>query len=110
MAIVKLPKAVKATAEAEKKAEAVVEKEQKVEKKAAPKAAPKAAAKKSEEIFVQFGGSEWSVAELKEAAKAAYVAEGHRASSIKKLAVYIKPEERKAYYVINEKDTGSIDF
>ena len=79
MAIVKMPKAVKATAaEAEKKVEAVAEKAQKTEKKAA--------------------------------AKAAYVAEGHRASSIKKLAVYIKPEERKAYYVINEKDTGSIDF
>ncbi len=41
-------------------------------------------------------------------ARAAYVAEGHRASSIKSLRLYIKPEERKAYYVINEKSAGSI--
>lgn len=41
---------------------------------------------------------------------AAYVAEGHRASAIKKLTIYLKPEERKAYYVINEKATGDIDL
>ena len=29
---------------------------------------------------------------------------------LKKLALYVKPEERKAYYVINEKATGSIEF
>lgn len=48
--------------------------------------------------------------QLKQAAQAAYVAEGHRASTIKKLSLYVKPEERKAYYVINEKVTGSVSF
>ena len=52
----------------------------------------------------------WRMADLMDQAKAAYVAEGHRASGIKKLALYVKPEERKAYYVINEKATGSIEF
>lgn len=50
---------------------------------------------------MQFGGEEWKVADLSERAKAAYLAQGHRASGIKKLSVYVKPEEGKAYYVIN---------
>lgn len=85
----------------EKKA---VKAEKKVEKKAAAKPA---AAQKVEEVVIQFGGVEWTEAQLKQAAQDAYVAEGHRASTIKKLTVYVKPEERMAYYVINEKVTGS---
>lgn len=125
MAIVKPTKAVEAekvqkAAEAEKVQEAVkVEKAEKVEKaaekveKKAEKAEKKTSAKpaqKVEEVFLQFGGEEWNVAQLKQAAQDAYVAEGHRASTIKKLSVYVKPEERKAYYVVNDKITGSVEF
>ena len=74
-------------------------------KKAAPAKAPAV-----EEVYVQFGGEEWKVADLSERAKAAYLAQGHRASGIKKLSVYVKPEEGKAYYVINGKESGSIDL
>ena len=95
--------------------------EKKVEKKAAKRVAPekkpvvkKAAAakvlKKAEEVYLQFAGEQWCTSALTEQAKAAYVAEGHRASAIKKLELYVKPEERRAYYVINEKATGSIEF
>jgi len=100
------------------KAEAVAEK--KTEKKAPAKktAAKKAPAKKTavkkvekkDEVFVQFAGEEFAVEEAMEKAKAAYVAEGHRASAIKSVRLYIKPEERKAYYVINDKAAGSIDL
>ncbi len=86
----------------EKKA---VKAEKKVEKKAAAKPA---AAQKVEEVVIQFGGAEWTEAQLKQAAQDAYVAEGHRASTIKKLTVYVKPEEHMAYYVINDKITGSV--
>ena len=65
---------------------------------------------KKDEVFVQFAGEEYSVEEVMEKAKAAYVAEGHRAAAIKSVRLYIKPEERKAYYVINEKAAGSIDL
>lgn len=65
---------------------------------------------KQEAVFVQFAGEEFVVDEAMEKAKAAYVAEGHRASAIKSLRLYIKPEERKAYYVINDKAAGSIDL
>lgn len=77
-------------------------------KRAAAKA--KAAPEKVEEVYVQMGGGEWSVAEVTERAKAAYAAEGHRLSSVKKLAVYIKPEEGRAYYVVNGKSAGSVEL
>lgn len=63
-----------------------------------------------EEIVVQFAGSEWNVSDLKEKAVAAYVADGHRRGNISKFSLYLKPEEHKAYYVVNEKFDGSVDF
>lgn len=87
--------------------------EKKAAKTTAPKKTAKAAApaaEKMEEIFIQYGVMEWKTSELMERAKAAYAAEGHRASSIKSVNLYVKPEEKKAYYVINEKTTGSIDL
>ena len=65
---------------------------------------------KVEEVYLQIGGSEWDVSACKAKAVEAYVAQGHRASSVKKLVVYLKPEEGKAYYVINDDVTGSIDL
>ena len=52
--------------------------------------------------YLQFGGSEWNISDCKERALAAYTAAGHKAAGVKKLEIYIKPEEGKAYYVINE--------
>ncbi len=89
------------------------------EKKAAKKPAAKKAStaktetkkvEKKDEVFVQFAGEEFAVEEVMDKAKAAYVAEGHRAAAIKTVRLYIKPEERKAYYVINDKAAGSIDL
>jgi len=60
--------------------------------------------------LLQYGGGEWSIADLEEKAIAAYVGEGHRRGRISKLSVYIKPEEKKLYYVINDKITGSTEF
>ena len=74
------------------------------------KTAPKAAPEKTEEVFVQYGDGEWKTDDLVQKAKDAYVAEGHRAANIRKLSLYVKPEERKAYYVINDKTSGSVDL
>ena len=85
----------------------------KAEKASAKKAAPKkAAAKKeaSQNVYIQFNGKEVLTAEILELVKQAWVAEGHRASSIKDLNVYVKPEESAAYYVINGKTTGKVEF
>lgn len=62
-----------------------------------------------ESIILQSAGIAWDVNEVKEQVIAAYVAEGHRRGRISKLEIYLKPEERKAYYVINEKTSGNID-
>lgn len=82
-------------------------------KKAAPKKATavKATAKKvAETLVIQAAGNEWDVDAVKEQVITAYVAAGHQRSGISSLTVYIKPEERKAYYVINGKTSGSADI
>lgn len=82
-------------------------------KKAAPKKATavKTAAKQvAETLVIQAAGNEWDVDAVKEQVIAAYVAAGHQRSGISSLTVYIKPEERKAYYVINGKTSGSADI
>lgn len=101
----------KAVAEKPAAEKAVAEKA--APKKAAPKkpAAEKAAPKKAAEtLVIQASGSEWDIAAVKEQVIADYVAAGHTRSSISSLTVYIKPEERKAYYVVNEKAGGSVDI
>ena len=67
-------------------------------------ATKKAAVQKVEEVYLQAGGCEWNVSDCKERAVAAFVADGHKASSVKKLVIYLKPEEGKAY--LGVKETG----
>ena len=81
--------------------------------KAVKKTAAKVTEKKAElvsEVYVQFAGQEAKVDAVIERATQAYVADGHRASSIKSLQVYLKPEESAAYYVINSKYAGKVDL
>lgn len=54
------------------------------------------------DVFVQFGGKEFSEEAIMSKVVAAWEAEGKKASAIKKAKLYIKPEDGKAYYVINE--------
>ncbi len=86
-------------------------------KKAAAKAAPKTTkttkAEKeaaSQNVYIQFAGKEFRLEDIAEQAKNAWVAEGHRASSLKSLDVYVKPEDSAAYYVVNGKAAGKIDL
>lgn len=106
-------------AEEEKAAAPKAEVKKAPAKKAAPKTeakkapakkaeAAKAPAKKTEaskavksSVYVQFAGKEFSEKDLVEAAKSAYIALGNKASDIKTLEVYVKPEESVAYYVVN---------
>ena len=72
--------------------------------KPASKRAPKKVEKELvEEVYVQFYGEEVVSNVLVDRIKEAYKNEGHRISSIKSLRVYINVEQRRAYYVINEK-------
>ncbi len=64
----------------------------------------------AETIILQSAGVEWNVAELRKKVIDAYVSEGHRQGWIKTLELYVKPEDRKVYYVINGKTTGSVNI
>lgn len=91
----KSSKATKSVAKTEKSA-----KEAKVTEKAA-KAAP------TETIVLQIDGKEdLSMNTLIDKVKAAYVAEGHKADTIKNIEVYIKLSENMAYYVIDGYASG----
>ena len=95
---------------AEAKAETATKKVEKAKttvKKAAKKTVKEPA---KTELIVEFQGNAASVANLEDKVKAQFVAEGHRAGCIKTLNIYIKPEDYKAYYVINDKFTGSVDL
>ena len=54
------------------------------------------------DVFVQFGGKEFSEEAIMSKVVAAWEVEGKKASAIKRAKLYIKPEDGKAYYVINE--------
>ena len=96
------------------KAEAPKAEAKKAPAKRGPK--PKTEAKKAEKkeavqnIYVQFAGKEISTTALTELVTEKWVALGHRASSIKSLDLYVKPEDSAAYYVINGKESGKIEL
>ena len=107
---------VKEAPKAEVKAEAV-KAEKKAEVKAAPKKrGPKPKTEKTEKkeavqnVYVQFAGKEILTADLVAQVTEKWVALGHRASSIKELNLYVKPEDSAAYYVINGKESGKIEL
>ena len=61
-------------------------------------------------VYVQFAGKEVLTSVLTELVTEKWVAMGHRASSIKTLDLYVKPEDGAAYYVINGKENGKIEL
>ena len=60
-------------------------------------------------VIVQFQGAEVDLDTLVEAAKADFRQEKKRTPIIG-LKLYVKPEERTAYYVVNEKHNGSVAY
>lgn len=63
----------------------------------------------SEEVIVQFGGKELSSKNIMERAKQAYKDNG-QTSEITSVTAYVKPEENKVYFVINNDYQGSLDY
>ena len=109
--------AVAVKAEAEKTAPAKEVKDDKKKTGRKPSTSTKAKAAKpakkevsQPEIFIQYGSGESSVGAVVERIRNEYVEQGHRLSSIKSLKVYLKPEDRSAYYVINDKVAGRVDL
>ena len=86
------------------------------EVKKAVKVATKKATKKTvktdlvPEVYIQFDGHEDVVQDVVTRAKEAFIADGHKTTSIKSLQVYLKPEEKTAYYIINQKYAGKVNM
>ncbi len=77
---------------------------------AAKKAVAKAAALPAQQVYVEFAGNQSDIDSVVAKARDKFVEDGHKASSIKNVRVYLKPEDNKAYYVINEKYAGEVDL
>lgn len=80
-------------------------------KAAAPKkeAAKKAPAKKATaSLYVQFADKSYSMDELVKIAEDVWVYDlGKKASDMKSVEIYVKPEESRAYFVVNGTENGS---
>ena len=95
-------KAVKETKKAAEKTVAAVEK---------TAAAAKTRTRKktvNEEVILQYRGMQVNVEALLADAKADWIANGHKEKDYVSCKLYLKPEDRRAYYVINDTDEGNV--
>ena len=69
-------------------------------KPAAKKTTKKVAAKKENNVYVQYSGMEFDTAAIEKAVKADYTAKNGK-KTMTSVSIYIKPEDMKAYYVID---------
>lgn len=85
-----------------------------VEKKATVKTATTAPKTEKSAVTysytIQFAGNEVTTEAITEKVKADYVAAGNKEDAIKDVKLYIKPEEFRVYYVINDEYTSSVSL
>lgn len=62
-----------------------------------------------EEMVIQFAGNELSASEISDKVKANYQESGNEAE-ISDIKIYVKPEDNKAYYVVNGEISGDVDL
>lgn len=98
---------------AAKKAAAKPAAKKETAKPAAKKAAAKPAAKKAETavINIQFAGKDYKTEDFVNIAKDVWKYDlGKKTADFKTVELYVKPEESKVYYVINDEVSGSFDI
>ncbi len=61
-------------------------------------------------IVVQYQNRDRKADELLQQIKADVLSKGFSEADFAKIDVYIKPEDNKVFYVVNDKVNGSIDF
>ena len=101
-------KPAKATKAKATKAKAEKEEKEVAEKKPAAKRTTKKAVKTT--FVVQAAGKEVSMEDAITRVKEAWTATGNKEADLKEIAVYVKPEEKAIYYVVNGDVTGRVDF
>ena len=60
------------------------------------------------EIFLQFDENEVRMDDIVEKARADYAEKGGNTLAIKRMRIYVKPQDRAAYYVVNHDETGRV--
>lgn len=59
-------------------------------------------------VYYEFAGQKYEEKKIFSQIRELWLSAGNKSSELKALHVYIKPEDEKAYYVINDDITGSI--
>ena len=80
------------------------------EKQTEEKVAKKTAKLPTIQVIYQFSGCEVTEKELVARVKALWTEKGNKIKDIDSLNIYMKPEEKAAYYVINDVEKGKIDL
>ena len=104
---------VEETVKVEKKATAKkATKAEKTEKEVVEKKTTKRTTKKAVKttFVVQAAGKEVSMEDAIAKVKEAWVAEGNKEAELKEIAVYVKPEDKAIYYVVNGDVPGKVEF
>ena len=67
-------------------------------------------AAKKQQMFLQFDGQEIDLATVEANVKKNWKDAGKKAADIQSLDIYVKPQEGKAYYVVNKEVEGVVDL
>ena len=67
-------------------------------------------AKINEKFVLQFNGQEFDLGAVEANVKKDWKDTGRKLAEIADLDIYVKPEEAKAYYVVNKEVEGSVDL
>ena len=67
-------------------------------------------AKLTQQIFLQFNEQEVEIGTVEANVKKAWKDAGKKLNEIETLDIYVKPQEGKAYYVVNKETEGKIDL
>ena len=63
------------------------------------------------ELYVQLNGQSYSEEQLTASAKDVWVYDmKQKEADFKKVALYVKPEEMRVYFVVNDEDAGSFNI
>ena len=68
------------------------------------------AAKIKQQTVLQFNGQEFDLGAVEANVKQDWKDKGNKVTDIKTLNIYVKPEDAKVYYVVNDEIEGSIDL
>ena len=68
------------------------------------------AGKIKQQLILQFNGQDADLSAIEANVKQAWKDAGNKVADIASLDIYVKPQEGKAYYVVNKETEGVVDL